>query len=87
MNWQSSNVQCSFFLSQDVKENVLLSSRPLEKNNHQSRSKKRGLFRWKKKKFFITLFEHLENEKCFLNEIKSNFYNFLRAAVWGKIKK
>ena len=41
----------------------------------------------KKKPFFITLFEHLENEKCFLNEIKSNFYNFLRAAVWGKIKK
>ena len=40
----------------------------------------------KKKTFFITLFEHLENEKCFLNEIKSNFYNFLRAAVWGKIK-
>ena len=31
--------------------------------------------------------EYLENEKSFLDEIKSNFYNYVRATIWLKKKK
>ena len=31
--------------------------------------------------------EYLENEKSFLDEIKSNFYNYVRATIWFKKKK
>ena len=31
-------------------------------------------------------FEYLENEKCFLDEIKNIFHNFWRAIIWWEIK-
>ena len=40
----------------------------------------------KRRKTEIQKFEYLENEKSFLDEIKSIFYSFLRAFIWLKIK-
>ena len=34
----------------------------------------------------IQKFEHFENEKSFVDEIKSIFHSFLRAFNWLKIK-
>ena len=33
-----------------------------------------------------TKFEYLENEKSFLDEIKSAFYSFWRPIIWWRIK-
>ena len=35
-----------------------------------------------KAKTEIQKFEYLENEKSFLDEIKSFFHNFLRVVIW-----
>ena len=77
-------VQChAFFLSQDAKQNVLLSS---------------YLDSWWRTNFKIYLGsaskamvdreknEYLANGKSFLNKIKNIFDSFWRAIVWCKIK-
>ena len=38
--------------------------------------------REKKRKMEIQIFEYLENEKRFSDEIKSIFHSFLRAIIW-----
>ena len=43
--------------------------------------------RKKKGKMKIQKFEYLENEKSFLDEIKSIFRNYLRAIIWWKKEK
>ena len=35
-----------------------------------------------KKKMEIQIFEYLENEKSFLDEIKNIFHSFWRAMIW-----
>ena len=42
--------------------------------------------REKKRKMEIQIFEYLENEKTFSDEIKSIFHSFLRAIIWWRIK-
>ena len=42
--------------------------------------------REKKGKMEIQKFEHLKNEKSFLDEIKKIFHSFWRAIIWWKIK-
>ena len=77
-----------------------LSQWPIEKKRGEDRNTKiwmsRGwkeLFRWNKKDFSIEKkegkteiqkFECLEDEKCFLDEIKRIFQNYLRAIIWWK---
>ena len=38
--------------------------------------------REKKRKTEIQKFEYLDNEKSFLDEVKSIFRNYLRSAIW-----
>ena len=65
----------NLFLSQDIKQNVLLSS---------------YLASWwqgkKGEKTKIQKFEYLENEKSFFDEIKNIFHSFWRTIFWWKIK-
>ena len=35
----------------------------------------------------MKIFEYLENEKGFLDEMNSVFHNFLRAIIWWKNRK
>ena len=91
LNWQSFSV-IPFFPSQDIKQNVLLNSyldnwRHLNFKIYLWSSSKTMTDREKKVKVEIQKFEHLENEKSFLDEIKGIFHNYLRAIVWWKHEK
>ena len=67
--------QChTFFPSQDIKQNVFLSS-----YLHGWQGEKEGKVKRQK-------FEYLENEKSFLGEIKNIFHIFSRAIIWWKTK-
>ena len=90
--------QYTFFPFQDIKQNVLLScvikflfrqlttsetlrfifDHPLQAMPY--REKKKGRMEMQK-------YEYLENEKSFLNEIKTIFHFFWRAIIWWKNKK
>ena len=90
--YQWTNFQChTLFLSQDIKQNLLLSSY-LDSWNikfwdlswiNLYKIDWQGIKRGKTK---IQKLEHLENEKSFLDEIKNIFHSFWRAIIWLKIK-
>ena len=74
--YQLTKFQCHiFFLSQDIKQNELESSyldnsglKPLTEGSNEGKSK-------------IQKFEYLENEKNFLDEVKSIFHKYLRTII------
>ena len=55
-------------------------------SRYQTKCSIRFLFRQlmmsQKRNMEIQKFEYLKNEKSFLDEIKSNFHNHLRATIW-----
>ena len=91
--YQWTTFQChTFFPSHDTKQNALLSSYfgswwrhklwDLSSINLQNNG-------WQGEKEVETKIqksEYLENEKSFLDEIKSIFHSFLRAIIWFEIK-
>ena len=80
------------FSSQDLKQNVLLSSY-LDNWWHDEVSdlsliidQSDGRQVEKEERTKIQIIEYLENEKSFLDEIKSIFHSFWRAIIWWKNK-
>ena len=39
---------------------------------------------WEKRKIMIQKREYIKKKKSFLNQIKSNFHNYLRDIIWLK---
>ena len=86
--------QChTLFLSQDIKQNMLLSSCLDEWWHHKllrfllNHPLKQSLTVKKKAgKTKIQKFEYLKNKKSFLDEIRKFFHSFWRAITWWKIK-
>ena len=85
--------QChTLFLSQDIKQNMLLSSYLDKWWCHKlltfslNQPLKQWLTRKKEGKMEKQKFEYLENKKSFLDEIKNTFHSFWRAITWWKIK-
>ena len=86
---QWTKFQChTLFLSQDMKQNMLLSSYLYSWWRHK-RSDFSWINRWsngwqeeKEWKTKIQKLEYLENEKSFLDEIKNIFHIFWRAVIW-----
>ena len=81
--YQWSKIQChTFFPSQDIKQNVFLSSylnswwRHKLKDLSLIKLSSNSWQREKEGKVKMQKFEYLENEKSFLDEIKSNFHSF-----------
>ena len=92
--YQWTKFQChTLFLSQDVKQNVSLSSYLGSWWRHKLwdfcwiNLLSNGWQEKKEGKTKIQKFEYLENEKSFLNKIKNIFRSFWRAIIWWKIKK
>ena len=90
---QWTQCQChTFFPSQDIKQNVSLSSylgicwrhklQDISSKNLQSN----GWQGEKEVKTETQEFEYLENKKSFLNEIKNILHSFWRAIIWWKMK-
>ena len=91
--YQWAKFQChTFFPSQDIKQNVFLSSYldswwclnfkiDLGSSSKAMADREKKRRRWKYKKF-----EYLKNEKTFLDEIKNIFHSSWRAIIWWKIK-
>ena len=83
--------QChTFFLSQDVKQNVSLSSY-LDSDDFINfkiylGSTSKAMSDREKKMEDGNISEYLGNEKSFLDKIKNIFHSFGRAIVWWKIK-
>ena len=91
--YQWPKFQChTFFPSQDIKQNVLLSSYLNSRWHHKFQdlsSIKLSSNGWqgeKEEKVKIQKFEYLQNEKSFLDEIKNIFHSFWRTIIWWKIK-
>ena len=90
--YQWTKFQChALFLSQDIKQNVLLSYldswwRHKLKDFCWINLKSNCWKGKKERKTKIQKFEYLENKKSFLDEIKNIFHSFWRAIIWWKIK-
>ena len=85
--------QChTFFPSQDIKQNVLLSSYLNSWWRHKLQDwswiklSSNGWQGEKEGKVEIQKFEYLNNEKSFLDEMKNILHSFWRAVIWWKIK-
>ena len=80
---QWTKFQChTFFPSQDIKQDVLLSSYLDSQWNNLYHNGWQGE---KEEKTEIQKFEYLENGKSTLDEIINIFYSFWRAIIWLKI--
>ena len=91
--YQWPKFQChTFFPSQDIKQNVLLSSYLNSWWCHELQDLSsikllsNGWQGEKERKVKIQKFEYLENKKSFLDEMKNIFHSFSRAIIWWKIK-
>ena len=91
--YQWTKFQChTLFLSQDIKQNVLLSFYldswwPHKLSDFSWINLKSNGWQGKKEgKMKIQTFEYLENEKSFLDVIENIFQSFSRAIIWWKIK-
>ena len=82
----------TFFLSQDIKQNVLLSSYVDIWWHHKLKDLSwikllnNGWQGEKEEKVEIQKFEYLKNEKSFFNEIKDIFRSIWRPFIWWRIK-
>ena len=90
--YQWTKFQChTLFLSQDIKQNVLLSSHLDSWWHHKLyffsfiNLESNGWQRNKERKTEIQKFEYFENEKSFLDDIKNIFHSFWRTSIWWKI--
>ena len=91
--YQWTKFQCHIlFLSQDIKQNVLLRSYLEDSWWHHKfwdffklTSKAMADREKKVRKMKIQKFEYLKNKKSFLDEMKNIFHSFWKAIIWWKI--
>ena len=82
----------TFFPSQDIKQNMLLSSYLDIWWHHKLKDlswiklSNNGWQGEKEEKVEIQKFEYLKNEKSFFDEIKDIFHSFWRPFIWWRIK-